>query len=160
MKNILCLAILGLALSCGGTKIDQAVELNKGATANKNQDAKLGVEIASPFSNKERVGEIIGYLASDELKGREAGSEGINKAAAYAENIFKENKVAPFFDSYKDTLSNFDKPTYNIVGYLEGTDKDLKNEFVIIGAHYDHIGIIDPVAGDSIANGANDNASG
>lgn len=152
MKNILCLLILGLTLSCGGTKIDQTVQLNK--------DAKLSTGTAMPFSNKERVGEIIGYLASDELKGREAGSEGINMAAAYAQNIFKENKVPPFFESYRDTLSNFDKPAYNIVGYLEGTDRNLKNEFVIIGAHYDHIGIIDPVAGDSIANGANDNASG
>ncbi|HUH48192.1 MAG TPA: M28 family peptidase [Arenibacter sp.] len=152
MKNILCLLILGLALGCGGTKIDRTVELNKGA--------ELGTGTDLPFSNKERVGGIISYLASDELKGREAGSEGINKAAAYAVNIFEESKVGPFFESYRDTLSNFDKPTYNIVGYLEGTDKDLKNEYVIIGAHYDHIGIIESVAGDSIANGANDNASG
>lgn len=156
MKHILCLAILGLALSCGGTKIDQTVELNRGTVINNSQDAGT----ALPFSDGERVGEIIGYLASDDLQGREAGSEGINKAAAYIEGIFEESGILPYFESYRDTLSNFDKPTYNVVGYLEGTDKDLKDEFVIIGAHYDHIGIIDPVAGDSIANGANDNASG
>jgi len=34
-------------------------------------------------------------------------------------------------------LDNFEKPAYNVVGYIEGTDKKLKNEFVIIGAHYD-----------------------
>jgi Zn-dependent M28 family amino/carboxypeptidase len=57
-------------------------------------------------------------------------------------------------------LSNFEKPAYNLVGYVEGMDKDLKNEFVIIGAHYDHIGFAEPVSDDHIANGANDNASG
>ena len=169
MKEFRCFAMLGLALGCGGTKIDQTVELGRDAAANNNKNAKLGtdtslaqqnIRAALHFSNRERVGEIIGYLASDDLKGRAAGTEGINKAAAYAENIFKENGVAPFFESYRDTLSNFDEPTYNIVGYLEGTDIDLKNEFVIVGAHYDHIGVIAPVSGDSIANGANDNASG
>jgi leucyl aminopeptidase len=149
MKHILCLVLLGLAMGCGGTRIDQTVKLGQ-----------LDADSPHFFSDSTRVGEIIGYLASDELQGREAGSEGINKAAAFAETIFNENKLAPFFESYRDTLSNFDKPSYNIVAYLEGTDTDLKNEFVIIGAHYDHIGIIAPVAGDSIANGANDNASG
>ena len=43
---------------------------------------------------------------------------------------------------------------------MEGNDPKLKNEFVIIGAHYDHIGKIAAVNGDDIANGANDNASG
>ena len=160
MKQILCLAILGIALGCGGTKIDRTVEPGRDAALNKDNASKPAAVTVLPFSNKERVGEIIGFLASDDLKGREAGSEGINKAAAYAENIFKKNDLSPFFESYRDTLSNFDTPTYNIVGYLEGTDKELKDEFVIIGAHYDHIGVVDPVAGDSIANGANDNASG
>lgn len=169
MKHILCLALLGLALGCGGTKIDQTVELNGRTVANNNKETKVSantslaqqnVRASLPFSDRESVGKIIGYLASDDLKGRAAGSKGINKAAAYAENIFKQNGIAPFFESYRDTLSNFDKPTYNVVGYLEGTDKELKNEFVIIGAHYDHIGVVAPVAGDSIANGANDNASG
>ena len=36
----------------------------------------------------------------------------------------------------------------------------MKDEYILIGAHYDHIGIIDPENGDNIANGANDNASG
>src|SRR5699024_3378865 len=49
---------------------------------------------------------------------------------------------------------------YIIVAYKEGTDKTLKNEVIILGAHYDHIGIIQPRKGDSIANGANDDASG
>ena len=46
------------------------------------------------------------------------------------------------------------------MGYLEGTDPELKDEVILIGAHYDHIGTGEEVGGDGIANGANDNASG
>ena len=49
----------------------------------------------------------------------------------------------------------------NVVGMVEGTDPVLKNEYVIYSAHYDHIGIGEPNAeGDSIYNGARDNAVG
>ena len=111
-------------------------------------------------SVEERVEKIMKFLASDSLRGRDSGSKGIEEAAYFIEYSFKESGISPFFTSYKDTLSNFNEPAYNVVGYLEGNDATLKNEFVIIGAHYDHIGIIADVNGDNIANGANDNASG
>ncbi len=114
----------------------------------------------SNFSNTERVSDIMNYLASDDLKGRDSGSEGIEIAAKYIENYFKSYKVAPYFDSYRDTLSNYKKTSYNIVGIVEGNDPVLKKEYILIGAHYDHIGIIKIENGDAIANGANDNASG
>ncbi len=50
--------------------------------------------------------------------------------------------------------------TANVVGRLPGADPVLREEAVVIGAHYDHLGIGQPVAGDSIMNGAVDNASG
>ena len=50
--------------------------------------------------------------------------------------------------------------TNNIVGILPGSDPVLKNEYVIYAAHIDHLGITAPVNGDSINNGAHDNASG
>lgn len=108
----------------------------------------------------ESVGATLSYLASDELEGRDSGSAGIAKAGTYLMNIMQSNGVKPYFATYRDTLSNFDKTAYNIVGYLEGNDPKLKNEFVVIGAHYDHIGRINAVNGDDIGNGANDNASG
>jgi hypothetical protein len=50
---------------------------------------------------------------------------------------------------------------YNVVGMVEGTDPKLKNEYIIYSAHYDHVGIGDPDAtGDTIYNGARDNAVG
>ena len=106
------------------------------------------------------VRQTLFYLSSDSLQGRDSGSEGIGEAAAYIENIFITAGVNPFFQTYKDTLANFDKPSFNIVGFIEGNDSVLKKEWVILGAHYDHIGIISPLNGDSIANGANDNAAG
>ncbi|MEX2591781.1 MAG: M28 family peptidase [Anditalea sp.] len=49
----------------------------------------------------------------------------------------------------------------NVVGYIEGTDPKMKNEYVMLSAHYDHIGVGSPDAdGDSIYNGARDNAVG
>ncbi|MBI5021562.1 MAG: M20/M25/M40 family metallo-hydrolase [Ignavibacteriales bacterium] len=50
-----------------------------------------------------------------------------------------------------------EKPTMNIVGKLEGSDPKLKNEYVVVGAHLDHVG---EQAGEIYAPGANDNASG
>lgn len=110
--------------------------------------------------SEENVIKTLSYLASDELEGRDSGSEGIEKASVYLENLLKENGIKPYFKTYRDTLSNYDKTSYNVVGYIEGTDSKLKNEFVIIGAHYDHIGKIAAVNGDDIGNGANDNATG
>lgn len=49
-------------------------------------------------------------------------------------------------------------PLRNVVGLLPGTDK--KDEFVVVSAHYDHVGTGNPVAGDSIYNGADDDATG
>jgi hypothetical protein len=48
----------------------------------------------------------------------------------------------------------------NTVGWLEGSDPELKNEYVIFTAHMDHVGVGRPVNGDSIYNGADDDASG
>lgn len=132
------------------------LSLNAQTNVTSKNISKVNYQLA-----EENVIKTLSYLTSDELEGRDSGSEGIEKAAVYLENLLKENGVKPYFKTYRDTLSNFDKPAFNIVGYIEGTDKKLKNEFVIIGAHYDHIGMLqNGVNGDVIVNGANDNATG
>lgn len=60
--------------------------------------------------------------------------------------------------SYTTTHSDFE--SYNVVGVIPGSDEKLKDEYVIHSAHLDHMGIGKPVNGDSIYNGAHDNASG
>jgi hypothetical protein len=55
----------------------------------------------------------------------------------------------------------FDRFTgYNMVAIARGTDPAMNRSYVAFGAHYDHIGILPPVNGDSIANGADDDGSG
>ena len=49
---------------------------------------------------------------------------------------------------------------FNVVAVVRGSDPTLRSTYVAFGAHYDHIGIVEPVAGDSIANGADDDGSG
>jgi Zn-dependent M28 family amino/carboxypeptidase len=104
-------------------------------------------------------------LASDEMEGRKVGTPGIEKAAIYIETEFK-NIGLTFYDTldgYRQTFAfksredNQYITTSNIIGVLLGKSK--KEEYVIISAHYDHLGIKN-ISGDSIFNGANDNASG
>jgi Zn-dependent M28 family amino/carboxypeptidase len=48
----------------------------------------------------------------------------------------------------------------NVIAVLPGSDPRLRNEYVVVSAHMDHVGVGEPVNGDSIYNGADDDASG
>ncbi|MCM4157475.1 M20/M25/M40 family metallo-hydrolase [Gramella sp. AN32] len=100
------------------------------------------------------------FLSSDDLNGRKTGTEGIEKAAEFIEERFKKLDLPAYFENYRDDFKIDEIDGFNMVAVLEGNDENLKNEFILIGAHYDHIGSSKPVEGDSIANGANDNAAG
>ena len=151
MKKIVFFASL-LVISCGSPKLIPTT--NPVITETTSGIKKVD------FAKEENVAKTLKFLASDENEGRDSGSKGIENAGLFLEKMMIENNIKPYFKTYRDTLSNFNKPAYNIVGYIEGNDPKLKSEFVIIGAHYDHIGKIAAVNGDEIANGANDNASG
>lgn len=110
-------------------------------------------------ADKERISNTLYYLASDELEGRDTGAEGNRKAASFLSEHLAGYGISPFFTSYNDTLSNVNN-SWNVVGVIPGNDKFLKDEVVVLGAHFDHIGIQKAIDGDSIANGANDNAAG
>ena len=111
--------------------------------------------------NETDVSRTLKYLASDELEGRETGGKGMVKAADFLAHLLKDNNIKPYFNSFRDTLSTFNGTAFNIVGFIEGTDVKLKNEFIILSAHYDHIGTTKKgINGDFIYNGANDDASG
>lgn len=131
---------------------------------------KTEPKLESITITKNEVNEMVTFLASDELQGRHAGSEGIEKAASYIENQFKAYGVKPYFETYRDQFKIDSLDAFNVVGFIEGNDEKLKNEVIILGAHYDHIGYGNDAKRksrnsgititDSIANGANDNASG
>jgi Zn-dependent M28 family amino/carboxypeptidase len=117
------------------------------------------------------------YLSSDKMEGRFPGTKGNNDAAAYIKKYFKKYGLKNFSGNYYQSFRLFVKKginkmpsdsvtTQNVVGYIEGSDVNLKNEFIVIGAHYDHWGWggegSNSKKKDTIAihNGADDNASG
>ena len=103
---------------------------------------------------------IVDFLSSDALKGRETATESERIAAQFIQSKFIEAGIKPYFDTYFDAFESKGYKGVNVVGYIEGSDPKLKDEVLLLGAHYDHIGFDKKVANDSIANGANDNASG
>ncbi|MDR1153504.1 MAG: M20/M25/M40 family metallo-hydrolase [Bacteroidales bacterium] len=125
----------------------------------------------------------LSFLASDALEGREAGRNGGRVAAEYIKAVLSEYGVKPFYDTYfqrfeaysparekgidfqvhPDSIARYRQlPVYrrlnlqNVVGCIEGEQKD---GYVVIGAHYDHVGVDDLLVGDRIYNGADDNAA-
>lgn len=155
MKLIAVLSILSLFIGCDSTK--KTTE----TTSSKNEtNIETKTEATKDFVKPSDIKTMVSFLAADGLNGRNTGTEGINKAANYIESLFESYGLSPYFDTYRDNFAIGDMDAYNVVGYLEGTDNKLKNEFILIGAHYDHIGTAKEINGDTIANGANDNAAG
>lgn len=96
-------------------------------------------------------------------------SQSDSKETAYVWVLDKGGKMAEQFSagntvSSKITIGEKQEEvvvSQNVIGVVEGTDKNLKNEYIIYSAHYDHLGIGEPnETGDSIYNGARDNAVG
>jgi len=117
--------------------------------ADPNFDDNAGKELAIVF-NPARAGQLF------------AGSgHTFDEIAAAA----KDRKPLPRFPlavSIKAVtrIEQQDVESANIVAGLPGSDPVLKNEFVVLSAHIDHVGIGEPINGDRIHNGAMDNASG
>lgn len=115
----------------------------------------------------DELSEWAHYLASDEMKGRANGSEEMKMAAGFIAEKFAEFGLTtlPGINGYIQEYSfasrrNGEINESNVIGFLEGSDPNLKDEFIIFSSHFDHIGIGKPVDGDSIYNGANDNVAG
>lgn len=105
-------------------------------------------------SQQQRLEKHIYYMAADSLKGRAAGSADAAKVAGYVEREFRSMGLEPFFGSFRQP---FGEGRYcNVVAVAKGCDPVLRDEYIVIGAHYDHLG----VKGGEVYNGADDNASG
>src|SRR5450755_2993945 len=116
------------------------------------------------------VSRIEKTLASDDMQGRKVYTAGIEKAAAFIIREFRDAGLQPF-PGTTDFTQNFtmtgsgsksagsSQNLTNLIGIIPGSTKP--DEYIIFSAHYDHLGIGKPdAAGDSIYNGANDDASG
>lgn len=149
------------------------------ATPKKNLPEKKGIESI----NRSTAEAHIGFLASDQLQGREASENGGKIAGDYIISILKQMGMRPLFNDYDqpfdayraerqkkgqyqvhpDSIAILKKDVHqklsmrNILAKIDGKNP---NEIVIIGAHYDHLGIDKHLEGDKIYNGADDNASG
>ena len=115
-----------------------------------------GIDSASLITDLSR-------LADDSMRGRLTGTPENAKARAYIARRFDAlelgtvgvGRVQPFAFTRKDS-SRVDGA--NVVGVVRGTA--VADSFIVVSAHYDHLGVRAPVNGDSVYNGADDNASG
>ena len=109
----------------------------------------------------------VGFFASDELEGREAGKRGGHLAALYIEQHFRRLGLKPLEEDgpYRHPFALGKDTAFNVVAVLEGTDPKLSSTYVAIGGHHDHAGLGSQLSGAmgfpyEIHNGADDNASG
>lgn len=134
--------------------------------------------------NRTSAEAIVEFLADDELQGREAGMHGSRVAARYIVSCLKEAGIRPLdkngyyqpFEAYAkerqqrgrwqvhpDSVAVLKQGTHrslkmdNVLAYIPGKRSD---EYVIVGAHFDHLGVDETLADDKIYNGTDDNASG
>ena len=145
--------------------------------------AQTNVEKGLQSINRSSAEATINFLASDELQGREAGFHGSRVTSEYIASLLQWMGVSPLADSYfqpfdayrkerqkkgrlevhPDSIAKLKQEVHqklsmrNVLGMIPG--KNTK-EYVIVGAHFDHLGIDPALDGDQIYNGADDNASG
>ena len=143
------------------------------AAALQSQSPPSGVVLDA----EARVHEDLAVLASPRLEGRMAGTPGADTAADFIARRFWELGLQAAFrtsecdakgdcrPSYLQAFRGSDYVTINIGAIVPGTDSSLRDQFVAVTAHYDHIGRMnggqrDPAPPNSIHPGADDNASG
>ncbi|HEX6938405.1 MAG TPA: M28 family peptidase [Longimicrobiales bacterium] len=118
-----------------------------------------------PRVDADRLLADIRFLASDALAGRRVGTAGNARAREYVLAAFRRIGLEPAGDGYTREfrfIGRRDSVEYhgtNVVGMIRGTEHP--DRYIVLTAHYDHVGIgAADASGDSIYNGADDNASG
>ena len=142
------------------------------------------MRVVEPSTDPGAVLDLLETLAADSMEGRLTGTAGVMRAARVIETRMRAAGLQPGGDSgffQQVALARGENGRFvvlegleamdtipaerrlqgvNVIGILRGSDPALRNEVVLVTAHYDHVGIRRPVDGDSIYNGADDNASG
>ena len=126
-----------------------------------------------PVFSKDRMMETVRFLTSEKMEGRGFGSRGLERAGDFVASKFQEAGLKPagdtkesFFQTWEDRGGETDQKTFvrNIVGVIPGQDETANNQTIVIGAHYDHLGLGWPEGRKEhlgqIHPGADDNASG
>ena len=118
--------------------------------------------------------QAVAYLASQELGGRYPGTAGdtlasefiVDKLRSLRLKPFKGKKAKDYYHDFTYTKKDKEVVTHNIIAVLPGKDKRLRNEYIVVGSHYDHLGMGGEGSGSrrpdtlGVHPGADDNASG
>jgi len=140
------------------------------------------LQVAAPDSlspGAHRIQADVHWLADDAREGRGINTAGLTASGEYIAAALRRAGIRPAApgDSYfQDFTLAADAPgvmhtnlggavTRNVVGVIPGSSKRLKGQVIVIGAHYDHLGMgganaLDPDSAGKVHNGADDNASG
>lgn len=148
-----------------------------------NLSAQTPLEKGLMSINRASAEAAIGFLAADELQGREAGFHGSRVSSEYIASLLRWMGISPLGESYFQPFDAYRKerqkrgrlevhpdsvaklklevhqklPMRNVLAMIPGKNRQ---EYVIVGAHFDHLGVDPALDGDQIYNGADDNASG
>ncbi|HEX8274565.1 MAG TPA: M20/M25/M40 family metallo-hydrolase, partial [Longimicrobiaceae bacterium] len=143
---------------------------------------------AAGGTSPDEVRALLSVMAADSMEGRRAATPGSARAARFIAAQLQRIGIRPAGDSayyqrvpmalvprpngssgYRLLSAVSDADTVpaarraddvNVVGMLPGSDPALRDEYVVVGAHFDHIGVGPATGGDSINNGADDDGSG
>jgi len=146
---------IGVIMASADTTVKVLTNISKGVYSVMNDKGKVAVS-RSFYSEQVQffISAKIGLLKS--FLGNDVQSIAQHLKAGQPHSfVIDQAKVNVSFTSAYTDLTG-----YNIVGKIEGSDPKLKKQYVVHSAHLDHLGIGVPVQGDSVYNGAHDNASG
>jgi len=154
MKNLLFVVISLLSVSIVGQ--------NSSKKSADNIQIKDNAVIYANTITKQDLTDLVFVLASDKFEGRKTGEHGQKLAANYIASCYKKIKVkaadteGTYFQHIPQRYfrGRSKNDSENVVAYIKGSEKP--NEYIVISAHYDHLGI----RGNKIYNGADDDASG
>ncbi len=175
MKNSILLLLTLLFISCGTSKSGSQNETATNTTPTSSPTTAANavitnveektVDLATTYAEsitQDDLKKLVYTLASDEYEGRLTGEKGQKIAAQYIIDFYKNLNInsAKSDGNYLQHIpvkyfrGRSKDDSENVVAYIKGSEKS--DEFVIISAHYDHLG----VKGKEIFNGADDDASG
>ena len=110
----------------------------------------VGLAMESFAQRQEDMRQAVEYLASQELGGRFPGSKGDTLASTFIVEKLRQLKLKPvvkakkekaFFQDFTYGKTEKKVTTHNIIAVIPGKDKRLKHEYIVVGSHYDHLGM-------------------
>lgn len=124
----------------------------------KAQNSRLTIhKPARGLVTQEKIGREVAFLADSICQGRATGTRGSVEAAFWISEKFKASGLIPMGEGWGQSLITENGTTgHNILGFLPGSSKAHPDRYVIVGAHYDHLG----TSGRRLYPGADANASG